>query len=632
MKPRYEIPGIPLMKMPRLTLRIKIILILFLLSSLISVSFTVISYKNLKDDLKYELCGRLKNIARLGALTLDREAYGRLVRKMAPDQDVGSISGEGEFLFDDDALLGMHDNKDYRTIAEQLIRVRDTEKDLILYVYTLTPTTKKGTARFVVDADTLDDMEQEIRTGKRVKDSSYYSQSYDISEQPVTMTALAERKNIVDTEFRHDEEYGVNSVMGFAPIYGADGRYLGVLGADISDKNASAVLSSSLRYYIIISVIAVFLSVLSSIFIGNLITRPLQRLFTSLEALASVDGDLTVQIPVRTDDEIGRVSSAFNGFVSRLQAMVIEIKVILGKLSSFTHRLHEATSDVTDNIRSQTGLEEQFFTGSKELISRVSGIQSSADVQSEGFIALNNRLRALSGSIRTIMEEYRGVMDVTRSITGKINAGEESLKTTGEIMVKINRSSGEMSSIMEIINDISDQINLLALNAAIESARAGEAGRGFAVVADEISKLADKTTQNITEIDSLIKANDAEIKNGIVSVNRTVSIINSIITDITSTSSMIETMFRSMQEQVAVDETVHRETDTMKALMESINDTITEHTAAVKTLDRIIGDIQELSNKNSSSVLNMADGVRKIDEMSGSLSRVVDFFKTGMEK
>ncbi|HNW30279.1 MAG TPA: methyl-accepting chemotaxis protein, partial [Spirochaetota bacterium] len=166
---------------------------------------------------------------------------------------------------------------------------------------------------------------------------------------------------------------------------------------------------------------------------------------------------------------------------------------------------------------------------------------------------------------------------------------------------------------------------------AIESARAGEAGRGFAVVADEISKLADKTTQNITEIDSLIKANDAEIKNGIVSVNRTVSIINSIIADITSTSSMIETMFRSMQEQVAVDETVHRETDTMKALMESINDTITEHTAAVKNLDRIIGDIQGLSNRNSSAVLNMADGVREIDEMSESLSRAVDFFKTGLD-
>ncbi|HPV42209.1 MAG TPA: methyl-accepting chemotaxis protein [Spirochaetota bacterium] len=619
------------MKMPRISLRVKIILILFLLSSFISVGFTAISYKNLKDDLQYELCGRLKNIALLGARTLDREAFGRLVKKMAPTLDVAGISGEGDFLFDDDVLLGMYDDKDFRAIAEQLNQVRDTEKDLILYVYTLVPTTKKGTARFVVDADTLDDMEKEIKTGKRVKDASYYSQYYDISEQPVTIKALAEKKNIVDTEFRRDEEYGVNSVMGFAPIYDAGGAFLGVLGADISDRNARAILSRSLRYYVMLSIVAIVLSVMISIFIGNLITRPLQRLFTSLEALASVDGDLTVRLPVRTDDEIGRVSNAFNGFVSRLQEMVIEIKVVLGRLASFTHRLHEATNDVTDNIRSQTGLEEQFFTGSKDLIKRVSGIQTSTDVQSEGFIALNNRLGTLSGSIRKIMEEYRGVMDVTRSITGKINAGEESLKTTGEIMVKINRSSGEMSSIMEIINDISDQINLLALNAAIESARAGEAGRGFAVVADEISKLADKTTQNITEIDSLIKANDAEIKNGIVSVNRTVSIINSIIADITSTSSMIETMFRSMQEQVAVDETVHRETDTMKALMESINDTITEHTAAVKNLDRIIGDIQGLSNRNSSAVLNMADGVREIDEMSESLSRAVDFFKTGLD-
>ena len=65
---------------------------------------------------------------------------------------------------------------------------------------------------------------------------------------------------------------------------------------------------------------------------------------------------------------------------------------------------------------------------------------------------------------------------------------------------------------MEIINGISRQINLLALNAAIEAARAGEAGKGFAVVADEVATLASKTSNSISNINSIIKQTMKKLK------------------------------------------------------------------------------------------------------------------------
>jgi methyl-accepting chemotaxis protein len=63
-----------------------------------------------------------------------------------------------------------------------------------------------------------------------------------------------------------------------------------------------------------------------------------------------------------------------------------------------------------------------------------------------------------------------------------------------------------MGGIVELIGDITGQINMLALNATIESARAGEAGRGFAVVAAEVKNLANQAKQATDTITGEINA------------------------------------------------------------------------------------------------------------------------------
>jgi len=160
-------------------------------------------------------------------------------------------------------------------------------------------------------------------------------------------------------------------------------------------------------------------------------------------------------------------------------------------------------------------------------------------------------------------------------------------------MNTIFESSNEMTSIVQMINDISDKINLLSLNAAIEAARAGESGRGFAVVADEISKLADQTAVSIKGIDTLINKNNELIKNGQSHVIDTVDMIGAIIDGIGETRNMIDAVTENMQRQFEINSLLNREADEIKTSSEEIRNSSRERQTAVMEMVKSISLINE---------------------------------------
>ncbi|MBP9162584.1 MAG: methyl-accepting chemotaxis protein [Leptospiraceae bacterium] len=355
------------------------------------------------------------------------------------------------------------------------------------------------------------------------------------------------------------------------------------------------------------------------------ITDPIKVLVSALNSISS--GDINQKITVSTKDEIGNLADNFNLLIERLVTILKSVKENSIVIASSSNEMSKTTKTYSANAQNQASTIEEITASIEQISERVDEVANHTDIQFDNLNALSNKLKELSAIIEEMNLVIQKTLGNTKAISIEAMSGEEALRSMSVSMNQIVESSKDMKNIIEIINTISEKINLLALNASIEAARAGHAGKGFAVVALEISRLADQTASSVKDIDSLIKKNNKEILGGIDTVNVMMKKTNSINSGVDAIVEKMNSIFEFMQRQITTKFLVEKETEIVKSRASEIQQITKEQKVAFDEIVKAITYINEISHSNTESSQVIATKSSELSKVADSLKGKIDFFK-----
>lgn len=348
---------------------------------------------------------------------------------------------------------------------------------------------------------------------------------------------------------------------------------------DIARNNIETAGIGLVRLGIILGVLSLFLSAF--------IIKNINKMLEGFKRLT--DGDLSVKLPVDSDDEMGKLGKEFNEVINRFNEVIKKIQIAAKEVVLTSQGLSDSSTQIVSGTQSQKEKATQVAAASEELSCTTKEIADNIHVAAEAARGADSAAE-------------KGGQIVTRTMGG-MNAILPMVKESSTAIVQLGSRSNEIGKIVEVINNIADQTNLLALNAAIEAARAGEHGKGFAIVADEVRKLADRTTTATKEISEMIKTIQESTEKAIISADSEVKAVkeavelaketggalNDIISHVEKVSKMVQQIASASEQQSIASGQISEDIDAIAAVSRD----------RVKDMDQIAKAVVDLSGLSS---------------------------------
>jgi methyl-accepting chemotaxis protein len=318
-----------------------------------------------------------------------------------------------------------------------------------------------------------------------------------------------------------------------------------------------------------LSVSALVLGVVIAWRIQLSISRPLAQAVEVAQAVA--EGDLSRQIAVDSQDEVGRLLQALKTVNLDLSRMMMQVRAAAETMQTASSEIATGNSDLSQRTEQQA-----------------SNLQQTAA-----------SMEQLNATVKNNADTARSAAQMAHSASAAASKGGDVVAQVVSTMQAISDGSKRIADIIGVIDGIAFQTNILALNAAVEAARAGEQGRGFAVVAGEVRSLAQRSAQAAREIKTLIGASVESVESGSRLVNDAGATMNDIVGQ------------------------VQRVTD----LIGEISSATIEQTGGITQVNQAVTQLDQVTQQNAALVEQSAAAAESLKQQAGKLVDAVNVFK-----